>query len=255
MIPVVVRNVKIGEGIPKICVPVVGETKSQILENSRKIVSAGVDLVEWRADWYEDIFCPGSMEETLIQLRKILGDIPVLFTFRTFREGGKKEIETSAYVELNKKAVRTGTVDIIDAELFSGEDAVKSIIDFSHACGVKVIASNHDFNRTPEKNELISRLCRMQEIGADILKIAVMPRSRKDVLTLLEATEEMYTKYADRPLITMSMSRLGVISRMSGEIFGSTLTFGTVGEASAPGQIQAQDLKEVLGIIHESFWQ
>ena len=92
----------------------------------------------------------------------------------------------------------------------------------------------------------------MQEIGADILKIAVMPESKKDVLTLLLATEEMVSEYAVKPVVTMSMAGLGAISRVSGEIFGSAVTFGSMEAASAPGQLQLADLRNVLEIIHNS---
>ena len=56
MNPVVVRNVAIGEGIPKICVPIVGKTREEILDAAKKILPIGADVVEWRVDWYEDIF-------------------------------------------------------------------------------------------------------------------------------------------------------------------------------------------------------
>ena len=92
----------------------------------------------------------------------------------------------------------------------------------------------------------------MQELGVDVPKIAVMPQNKKDVITLLAATEEMYTNYSDRPIITMSMAGTGAISRLSGEVFGSALTFGAVGKVSAPGQINVEDLKTVLNIVHAS---
>ena len=95
----------------------------------------------------------------------------------------------------------------------------------------------------------------MQELGADIPKIAVMPQNKKDVLTLLAATEEMVNNYADRPIITMSMAATGVISRVCGEVFGSALTFGAVGKASAPGQMGAGELKEMLTTLHASLWK
>ena len=79
-----------------------------------------------------------------------------------------------------------------------------------------------------------------------------MPRSKRDVLTLLAATEEMATDYADRPIITMSMSGTGVISRLCGEVFGSALTFGAAAKASAPGQMGVEDLSTVLGLLHKS---
>ena len=117
---------------------------------------------------------------------------------------------------------------------------------------MKVVASNHDFDKTPEKEELVHRLCKMQELGADIPKIAVMPQNKKDVLTLLAATEEMASEHADRPIITMSMAGTGLVSRLCGEVFGSALTFGAVGKASAPGQMNAADLNTVLNLIHNS---
>ena len=252
MNPVKVRNVEIGTGIPKICVPIVGVTREEILEAGKKICHVGADVVEWRVDWYEDIFEFAKVEETMKELRDVLGDMPVLFTFRTSREGGEKAIEVSEYVELNEKAARTGYIDLVDVEVFTGDEAVRQVIETAHANGVKVIASNHDFQKTPEKEEIVSRLQKMQELGADIPKIAVMPQNKKDVLTLLAVTEEMTSEYADRPIITMSMSGMGVISRVCGEVFGSALTFGAVGKASAPGQMGAEELKAVLGKLHDS---
>lgn len=100
--------------------------------------------------------------------------------------------------------------------------------------------------------EIISRLCAMQEKGADIPKIAVMPQSKKDVLTLLSATNEMVEEHADRPIITMSMAATGVISRLAGEVFGFLFNFGAAKKASAPGQMGVNDLKTVLETLHKS---
>ena len=244
-----VRNIEIGAGIPKICVPIVGVTREEILAAAETIKSTKADVVEWRVDWYEDIFDFAKTEETM---KALLGETPILFTFRTSKEGGEKSIETETYVELNQNAAKTGLVDLVDVEAFTGDDAVKAVVETAHANGVKVIASNHDFHKTPAKDEIVSRLRKMQELGADIPKIAVMPQNKKDVLTLLSATEEMASEYADRPIITMSMSGTGVISRLCGEVFGSALTFGAVGKVSAPGQMGIEDLTTVLGLLHKS---
>ena len=247
-----VRNIEIGAGIPKICVPIVGVTREEILAAVENIKSTKADVVEWRVDWYEDIFDFTKTEATMQTLREVLGEMPILFTFRTSKEGGEKAIETEAYVELNQNAAKTGLVDLVDVEAFTGDDVVKAVVETAHANGVKVIASNHDFHKTPAKEEIVSRLRKMQELGADIPKIAVMPQNKKDVLTLLAATEEMVSEYADRPIITMSMSGTGVISRLCGEVFGSALTFGAVGKVSAPGQMGIEDLTTVLGLLHKS---
>ena len=249
---VIVRNVRIGEGMPKICVPIVDTTRAEIVESGKRISAAGADIVEWRADWYEDVFEFGKAVETAKELRSVLGDLPLLFTFRTSKEGGEKPIEKKDYVEWNQKVVKSGAIDLVDVEAFTGDDAVGAVIKTARGCGVKVIVSNHDFCRTPQKEEIVSRLCKMRSLGADIPKIAVMPRSKKDVLTLLMATEEMTAEYTDCPVITMSMAGTGAVSRLCGEVFGSAVTFGAVGRESAPGQMAAKDLKTVLEIIHKS---
>ncbi|PLN41405.1 type I 3-dehydroquinate dehydratase, partial [Klebsiella pneumoniae] len=143
----------------------------------------------------------------------------------------------------------SGLVDVIDIELFNDEAQIRSLVDDAHAAGVKVIMSNHDFHKTPAQEDIIYRLRRMQDLGADLPKIAVMPQSPQDVLTLLAATLTMKEKYATRPLITMSMGKSGGVSRVTGRLFGSAMTFGTVGQASAPGQIAIAKLREVMDIL------
>ena len=245
-----VRNLEIGTGMPKICVPIVGKTVPEILENAKSAVQAKADVVEWRVDWYEDVFSFECVEHVLRKLCEITGEIPLLFTFRTLQEGGEQAIDAAAYRELNEKAARTKMADLIDAELSAGEETVKSLIKTAHTFGVKVVVSNHDFEKTPSKEEIVARLQKMQELGADLPKIAVMPQCRKDVLTLLRATLEMAQEYADRPIITMSMAGTGVISRLCGEVFGSSMTFGAAKKASAPGQMGVNDLNTVLDLLH-----
>ena len=247
-----VKNIEIGSGVPKICVPIVGVTKDEIIAEAKTFDSIPVDVVEWRVDWFEGVFEFDKVEDVLKDLREALGETPILFTFRTSKEGGEKAIEAEPYKELNIAAAKTGYVDLVDVEAFTGDDVVKTIIDAAHKAGVKVIASNHDFFKTPEKEEIIRRLRMMQDFGADIPKMAVMPTCKQDVLTLLSATLEMSEKYADRPIITMSMAGTGVVSRLTGETFGSALTFGAASKASAPGQVDVHELKQVLDIIHSS---
>ena len=247
-----VRNIEIGAGAPKIIVPIVGKTKDEIIAEAKTFDSIPVDVVEWRVDWFEGVFDFSQVKDVLTDLREVLGNTPILMTFRTSKEGGEKAIDDKAYAELNLNAAKSGLVDLIDVEIFTGDAVVREIIDGAHAAGVKVVASNHDFHKTPAKSDIIYRLRKMQDMGADIPKIAVMPQNKRDVLTLLAATEEMVTDYADRPVITMSMAGTGVISRLCGEVFGSSMTFGAAGKASAPGQMGVNDLNTVLGLLHNA---
>ena len=252
MNPVKVRNVEIGTGQPKIILPIVGVTHQDIVDEARLIASLDGDVVEWRADWFEHVDDFDAVRAVLQDLRTELGEMPILMTFRTSKEGGEKAIDPESYRDLNVKAAATGLVDLVDVEIFTGDDIVREIIDGAHAHGVKVVASNHDFHATPAQSDIVYRLRKMQDMGADLPKIAVMPQNKKDVLTLLSATEEMSSQYADRPIITMSMAGTGVISRLCGEVFGSSMTFGAARKASAPGQMDAKQLKTVLDALHQA---
>lgn len=247
-----VKNIRIGEGIPKICVPIVGKTKEEIIEEVNDLKEICLDVVEWRVDFFENVENIQQVKAVLKELRKYIPDTPLLFTFRSIKEGGQKLISKDYYTILNKEISNTGLIDLIDVELFMGDEIVNEIVEFAHEKEVKVVMSNHDFNKTPPKEEIISRLCTMQELGADLPKIAVMPQNEGDVLVLLTATNEMVQVYADRPIITMSMAGMGVISRLCGEIFGSSLTFGASKKVSAPGQISVEELNSVLSVLHKS---
>ncbi len=247
-----VKGIRIGEGRPKIIIPIVEKDKKSILEKANSFKGVSFDLAEWRVDFYEDVFDFSKVIETLDELKPYLNEKPILFTFRTKKEGGEKEISIKKYTELNRIVANSGHVDFIDVEIFSGDDIVRENIENIHNAGVLVVGSNHDFDKTPNKDEIVRRLRKMQEMGVDIPKIAVMPQNIDDVLVLLRATNEMVTKFADRPIITMSMSSKGVISRIAGEVFGSSMTFGAVGKVSAPGQIPVEKLETVLEILHNA---
>ena len=248
-----IRNMVIGEGIPKIIVPLVGKTEEEILAEAAYVKGLAPDVVEWRGDVYEHIEDFEAVKAILAKLRSVFEEELLLFTFRSHKEGGKKEISETLYVKLNETVIRSQQIDLVDIELFNEKENVEKLIAAANDHGVFVIMSNHDFNKTPAKEDIISRLCQMHEYGAHILKIAVMPQNARDVLTLLDATYTMKTEYADRPIISMSMAGTGVISRLAGEVFGSDFTFAAGKEASAPGQIPVEELRKALAIIHNSF--
>jgi len=247
-----IKGINIGEGVPKIIAPIVGKTKDEIIEKANSFRDIKIDVVEWRADFYDKVFDTVCVLDTLKALRNVIPNIPILFTFRTKKEGGEKEITMEAYAALNKAVAESGDADLIDVEMFSGDEVVGEIIGNIHKAGVYVVGSNHDFLKTPDKDDILCNLRKMQDMGADIPKIAVMPKCAADVLTLLAATNDMFTKYADRPIITIAMGSIGVISRLSCEVFGSSMTFGAVGQVSAPGQIPAEELAAALNILHKS---
>lgn len=245
-----VRGVVFGEGIPKICVPVAQITRDEILQQVKDCVLQSPDCIEFRADWFEQVFDCDAINSLLTEIRNLIGDTILLFTFRSAKEGGEKEIEQSKYFELCKLACESGCIDLIDVEAYMEPGVVSQIAAVAHENGVYVVGSNHDFERTPSAEELTCRLHEIDEMGADIPKVAVMPNDARDVLNLLSATLAYYENGGLKPLITMSMKDLGCVSRVAGELVGSVLTFATIGKASAPGQIPIDRVRDIMETLH-----
>ena len=245
---ITIRNTTLGDGRPKICIPVTAGTQAELWEQAEKIAEVPCQMVEWRMDFFHETRDPNWIWSSLEALRKMLGDRLILATFRTKEEGGERSVSMEEYQELNLQAAKSGLADFIDLELNRGEDFIRELTKEIQGLGVKVIGSFHDFGTTPTKERLLDIITGMQEIGVDITKVAVMPRSESDVLTLLDLSITLKSE-ADRPYITMSMSRTGAVSRLCGALTGSALTFATAGKASAPGQMDAEFVKSVLEVL------
>ena len=153
-----------------------------------------------------------------------------------------------AYYHLNREAA-SGGADLVDLETYLDETRTAEEIGKLRASGsgCLVMASNHDFQKTPSTEEMVRRLRRMEELGADAAKLAVMPTNRQDVLNLLQATVTA-AEMLSVPVVTMSMGSMGVISRICGSLTGSAMTFASAGEASDPGKRPVEQMAEILKI-------
>lgn len=248
---ITIKNITLGTGKPKICLPVVGNTIEEIRSQTKTIMQNPVDIIEWRADLFRNTSDSAASGEAINTIRHIIGDTPLLYTVRTAKEGGGISLSFEKYAAILQQAAQNPLIDAVDVEILSGNGKDMTNLISSMKQSAVIIASSHDFTQTPAKEEILKRLCYMEACGADVCKMAVMPKSAKDVLTLLTATSEAH-ELVNRPIITMSMEKQGLISRLCGEIFGSALTFGCVGQASAPGQIDAEELNTILEIIHKN---
>ncbi len=250
-----VGRLTLGSGLPKIIVPIVGTKEEDILFAAEEIAAHPfADLAEWRADHYENALDALSTCRLLKKLQSALHGKPLLYTFRTSREGGQRDITAQQYVALCEAAAQSGNAQLIDVEMFF-EDAAQECVQRIHAHGVPVVGSWHHFSCTPDESELLARFHMIEQLGADVLKIAVMPQCAEDVLTLMSAARLMHENFATCPLTAMSMGALGRISRTAGETFGSCMTFGMLGAASAPGQVDVDTLHGELCALHESLQQ
>lgn len=245
-----IKGVPFGDGKPKICVPIVEKNQEAILLYVEHVMDKSPDLLELRIDWFEEWQNYDAVERLLKKLREKIGDTILLFTMRTKWEGGEADISEKDYRMLCQRVCESGLIDLIDVEAVRTEGTLEEISKIAHANGVYVVGSNHDFEKTPEEQVIVHRLRYMEQHGADIPKIAVMPRNERDVLTLLSATMQYREDGGMKPIITMSMGKLGVISRLAGETFGSAVTFATVGQVSAPGQISIDEMRPILNVLH-----
>lgn len=242
----------LGTGAPRIIVSLMAEDFDAVGREAEFYGERqeGFDILEWRVDFYRNA---ANTEEVLaagLALREALPETPLLFTFRSRREGGERELAPAAYAGLLSGAASSGLFDALDLELFSEKDVLENVLAAARTHGVRVVMSSHDFLRTPPEEEMLERLVRMEALGADVPKLAVMPQAPADVLALLSATVRYSERPSARPVITMSMGGAGVLSRVAGDFSGSCATFGALRRASAPGQMNVTDLRRVLEALH-----
>ena len=245
-----IKNRIFGEGKPLICVPVMASTKEEIIKETRQLVEDKVDIVEWRVDAFEGIGSLNAIRDVLSELKSIVQDTVLIFTFRSKEQGGLISLPYDKIYDLHQVAAESKVADLIDVEYFQSDNIDREIKTLQKM-GAKVITSHHDFYETPSEDVIFMLLEQMKHSHADIVKLALMPNNTDDVLRLLEETSHFHKRYPNQPLVTMSMGKIGCISRISGEVFGSCITFAAGRKASAPGQIPLEDLRKILDYIGE----
>jgi len=233
----------------KTIVPITAKTKEQALAQAQVIANtADADLAEFRIDLLS--FASDTKQVIALghELKKILGNKPLIATIRTKNEGGQLEISDADYGKTYQTYLKNPFMDWLDVEMFRDQKVVSEIVQKAHQKKVLIVMSNHDFQKTPSQDEIEKRLLKQDQMGADILKIAVMPKSKQDVFTLMNATLKVSLQ-TTKPLLTMSMGQLGTISRVATANMGGSYSFGMIGEASAPGQIDVTKLKQILKTV------
>lgn len=256
---ITIRNLTLGEGLPKICVPLTGTTLEELSAQLAAALAGPCDLVEWRADYFRESQEPGVLLAVLGELRKAT-DKPIIFTLRSAAEGGMSPLKRHEILAVLRDVIEQGEADFVDIEFFeedgSLEDAkMEFLAEAAHGNGKRVIFSNHDFDKTPDLESIVKRLLAMAQMGADLPKVAYMPRKPEDVLVLLEAARLAGEEALEGPFIALSMGEMGRETRVCGGSFGSAVTFAAPpGSApdlgSAPGQMDARELARCLAAYY-----
>ncbi len=247
---IVQRGRVVGQGKePLICSPLVARDAQTLRIEAAKVVAKKPDLIEWRIDFFAGIGDISQVLSSAADVRAAAGTIPVIFTRRSIREGGESiGIDEQQVVALQEAACASGFIDFIDCELSCAPSDFRRTLDAAHRHDVQLIASFHDFQRTPAADDIVGKFRAAESLGADLAKVAVMPQTLEDVLTLLNATLQG-SRLVKLPLITMSMGGYGALTRMFGWMFGSSVSFAVGDLASAPGQVPIDDLRLVVDVL------
>ncbi len=238
--------------LPAIITPLVGRTMNAVLEEVAAIRPKNPDMLEWRIDFFDAIADTAHVIATALALRAAAGGVPVLLTRRHANEGGQPlALAEPAVVAMLAEVCKARCVELIDYELSNAEPDLALLRRVSAEHAVAMIMSYHNFQATPPADVLQATFARAQKLGADVGKVAVMPKDPADVLTLLGATYKA-SQALSIPLISMAMGSLGSTSRMMGWMYGSAATFAVGRSSSAPGQLGIDELRAVLATLARS---
>lgn len=190
----------------------------------------GAGALELRADLLAD---PAQVRAALTAVRAA-SSLPLLLTYRSTTEGGKGAGHGQGYEDYLASLLQLRpAVAAVDIEMAC--PASKALVAEAKAGGYDVVGSCHDFTATPSAAQIAEKLAQITAAGADITKVAYMPRTAQDVAALRHAAHDFAGAYPHQPLIAISMGQLGTPSRTD---LVNCLTFATIadGAASAPGQ-------------------
>lgn len=190
----------------------------------------GAGAAELRVDLLAD---PAQVRAALTAVRAA-SSLPLLLTYRSATEGGKGAGHGQGYEDYLASLLQLRpAVAAVDIEMAC--PASKALVAEAKAGGYDVVGSYHDFTATPSAAQITQKLAQITAAGADITKVAYMPRTAQDVAALRHAAHDFAGAYPHQPLIAISMGQLGAPSRTD---LANCLTFATIadGAASAPGQ-------------------
>ena len=205
----------------KIVVPIMPTSleEAQELELSR---FEGADIIEWRADFLDK----DSILTVAPAIFEKFAGFEIVFTIRTTREGGKLELTDAEYIALIKDVAAIYSPDYIDFEYFTRKAVFDQMLEFSNLV-----------------------LSEMTNLTPRVVKVAVMPKHEQDVLDLMNFTRGFKAYNPEQEFVTMSMGKLGRLSRFAGDLVGSSWTFASLDNASAPGQVGLADMRRIREVL------
>jgi len=213
---------------PMVAGVIVGGLKDSTV---RKAVRDGADIIEARVDAFKDTD-PESLRKEFEAARLPL---PLLLTVRSAKEGGAGALTDKKRAEILE--VLMPFADMVDIELSSGR-IIENVINSAKRHGKRVIVSYHNFKATPGVKALREITRKARSLGAEAVKIATFVNGPEDLVKLATILTE------SKGMIVIGMGALGACSRVFFPMLGSIITYGSIGTATAPGQLTLKEIRK-----------
>lgn len=211
--------------------------EAQQLDRSRY---DGADVIEWRADFLDKneilTVAPAVFE-------KFAGR-EILFTLRTRGEGGQIDLTSEEYLAIIQDIQSIYHPDYIDFEFYSHREVFEQMLEFTN-----LVLSYHNFQETPEN--MMEILSELTSLSPKLVKVSVMAHNEQEVLDLMNYTRGFKTLNPEQDYVTISMGKVGKISRLTADLTGSSWSYASVGEESAPGQIPLENMRRIRELLNE----
>jgi 3-dehydroquinate dehydratase/shikimate dehydrogenase len=224
--------------LPRVCVAVTGSDPTELTEKAETLARDN-SFLEFRLDYLSK---PGL---ALPKIKRFMESHPgtvVIATCRRVASGGKFRGSMASQFDLLGKAAAAGC-QLVDVELQTASKCKPAQLQKLRNRAA-LILSFHDFRATKRLEETLEK---MLAYPADFYKLVSTATTLSDNVTMIKFLAKESDKHS---LICMCMGEQGIISRVLGVRAGSIFTFASagVGEETAPGQVTAQELRNVYRI-------
>ncbi len=224
--------------LPRVCVAVIGSDPNEMVEKAEALVRDN-PFLEFRLDYLSK---PGL---ALPRIKRFIESHPgtvVIATCRRVASGGKFKGSIASQLDILGKAAASGC-QLVDVELQTASKCKPPQLQKLRTRAA-LILSFHDFRATKKLDETLEK---MLAYPADFYKVVSTATTLADNVTMIKFLAHEGDRHS---LIGMCMGEQGIISRVLGVRAGSIFTFASAiaGEETAPGQVTAQDLRNVYRI-------
>jgi len=224
--------------LPRVCVAVIGADANEMVEKAEALVRDN-SFLEFRLDYLSK---PGLALPRIKRFTESHPGIVVIATCRRVSSGGKFKGSIASQLDILGKASASGC-QLVDVEFQTASKCKPEQLQKLRSRAA-LILSFHDFRATKKLDETLEK---MLAYPADFYKVVSTATTLSDNVAMIKFLGRQGDRHS---LVSMCMGEQGIISRVLGVRAGSVFTFGaaSAGEATAPGQATAQELRSVYRI-------